>query len=126
VLVVLDADDDCPVELAKTILSWGRDVSPTMEIGLVVANREFESWFLAGIESLRGSRGIRQDAGAPLDCETIRDAKGRLNAFMIGETYHALTHQPSFAATLDIGLAARRSRSLRKLVAEVGRLLGST
>jgi len=97
-----------------------------MEIGVVVANREFESWFLAGIESLRGRRGIRQDAGAPLDCETIRDAKGRLNAFMIGETYHALTHQPSFAATLDISLAARRSRSLRKFVAEVGRLLGST
>jgi hypothetical protein len=125
VLVVLDADDDCPVDLAKTILSWARDVSPTVNVGVVVANREFESWFLAGIESLRCRRGVRNDAAAPPDCESIRDAKGRLDGLMVGETYRAVTHQPSFAATVDIGAAAQQSRSLRKLVADVERLLGS-
>jgi Domain of unknown function (DUF4276) len=124
VLVVLDADDDCPVDLAKTILSWGRDIAPSTAVSVVVANREFESWFLAGIESLRGRRGIHPDAVVPSDCENIRDAKGRLNALMVGETYSPVTHQPSFAATLDLSVAARRNRSLRKLIAEVKRLLG--
>lgn len=124
VLVVLDADDDCPVDCAKTLTTWAAEASAAVQVGVALANREFESWLLAGLESFRGYRGIPVDAVAPADSETVRDAKGRLNALMPPDhKYRPNVHQSGFAAKLEIDVAAERSRSFRKFVAEVTRLL---
>src|SRR2546426_7135782 len=48
---------------------------------VVLAHREYEAWFLASLESLRGRRGIRGDAEAHPDPEEPRDRKStRLNS----------------------------------------------
>jgi hypothetical protein len=126
VLVVLDADDDCPVDCAKTLVAWATEASSAVPVGVVLADREFESWFLAGIDSLRGHRGISAAAVAPPNSETVRDAKGQLNALMpADQKYRPNIHQAGFAARLDIDVAAGRSRSLRKFVVEVTRLLSA-
>jgi hypothetical protein len=123
VLVVLDADDDCPVEVGQRLSGWATGVVPGSRVGVVVANREFESWLLAGIEPLRGRAGISPTAEWPADSETRRGAKARLDALMPEGKYKPVLHQARFAALMDIDLATERSRSFRKFVAEVTRLL---
>ena len=56
VLVMFDADDDCPRELAPQVEAWGRGVSRHVPCAVVMANCEYEAWFLASIESLKGGR----------------------------------------------------------------------
>src|SRR5438876_422993 len=69
VLVLLDADDDCPAELGPRLLGWAREARSDVPISVVVANREYEAWFLAGAESLRGHRGLAVDLSPPADPE---------------------------------------------------------
>ena len=61
VLVVFDSDDDCPVELAAQVREWAvAAVGPACEV--VLAQREYEAWFLATAESLRTHHSVRSDA----------------------------------------------------------------
>jgi hypothetical protein len=62
ILLLLDAEDDCPAELAPELLERSTAVCQGKPMSVVLAMREFEAWFLAGIESLRGRRGISQEA----------------------------------------------------------------
>ncbi len=118
VLVVADADDDCAVGLASTFAQFCCSTRPE----IAIAVREFEGWFLASIESLRGHRAVRADATFDGDPEQIRGAKERLSQLMI-EAYRETLHQASFANLLDPSLAGR-SRSFTHLVGCIGRLLG--
>ena len=58
ILVLIDSDDDCPAELGPELLGRARKARSDLPIGVVLAKREFEGWFLASAESLRGKRGI--------------------------------------------------------------------
>ena len=117
VLVVLDADDDCPVAL-RSKLDAVQERSD-VPVSIVVANREYEAWFLAAAESLSG---VTAPAGVA-DPEGPRDAKGRLEHLMT-EKYRETRHQPAFSNQLDLDLAERRGRSFRRLVHAVDVLLG--
>ena len=118
ILVLLDADDDCPAELGPRILERAQRVAPHRPISVVLANREFEAWFLAGAESLNGKRGFTYVEAREFDPEATRDAKGWLSERMGANRYRETTDQPAFAALLDLPLAHARSRSFRKLCGE--------
>lgn len=123
-LVLFDADDDCASTHVPNMLAWAREVVPAMPCGVVMARREYEAWFLAAIESLRGQRGIRSDADYLQDPEQVRAAKGVVSRFMPLNTPYAETaDQPALSALLDLGMAHRRASSFRKLVRELCRLL---
>jgi hypothetical protein len=57
-LVLLDADDDCPAELAPQVLERARAVVPHRSVSVVLANREYEAWFLAAAPSLNLDRAV--------------------------------------------------------------------
>lgn len=118
ILVLLDADDDCPAELAPKILDRAQDVVPHRRVSVVLANREFEAWFLAGAESLDGKRGFSYAQQETFDPEAVRNAKGWLSERMGAGRYRETTDQPAFATLLDLRLAHDRSRSFRKLCGE--------
>ena len=123
-LVLFDADDDCADTHVPGMLAWAREVVPAMPCGVVMARREYEAWFLAAIESLRGQRGIRPDAAYPQDPEQVRAAKGVVSRFMPPDApYSETADQPAFSAQFDLGTAYRRASSFRKLVKELCRLL---
>lgn len=122
VLVFLDADDDRSCQLAPALLARAGPVCRGLPVGIVLAEREKEAWFLAAIESLRGRRTIREDATSPTAAETIRDAKGRL-ASMMARPYSATTDQPALAALVDLDLARARAPSCEKFTREVDRLV---
>ncbi|MFW6162790.1 MAG: DUF4276 family protein [Planctomycetota bacterium] len=121
-LLLLDADDDCPVRLGQSLLARCRACTG-LPVAVVLANREFEAWFLGAKDSLRGVRAVRPDAQAPTDPETIRGAKERLSANMAGRRYLEVDDQPALATKMDIDLAVRRCRSFAKFVRDTAGLL---
>ena len=126
ILVLFDADDDCPKELAPTLEKWAQEVAGGKPCAVVLANREYESWFLASIEGLRGRAGILPEAISHSDPEVPRDAKGELELRMPrNASYSPTVDQAALTAHFDMGLAYRRCRSFRKLVSAFGALAGA-
>lgn len=123
VLVLMDADDDCPLELAGAISARIQGVYSQVPKGIVLAKREFEAWFLAAAESLAGHRGLPPDLVPPRDPEAVSGAKEWLSRAMGAvRSYRETLDQPALAARMDLG-QARACRSFRKLESELKRLL---
>jgi len=123
ILVIFDGDDDCPLTLMKMLQGWAATVTH-VPCAVVVANREYEAWFLGSLESLRGRRGVRHDARTHPDPERPRDAKGELERMMNpGTSYHAPADQPAMTALFDMGEAFTRCRSFRRMTTAFGELL---
>lgn len=119
-LLLLDADTDCPAELGPRLLSWARDARSDREISVVVAKHEFEAWFVASAHSLRGQRGLPGDLDPPVDPEALRSPK-RWLAERMPHGYSETLDQPALAAVFDIAVA-RRVPSFDKLVRDLHRL----
>jgi hypothetical protein len=101
VLAVMDADDDCAVDLAKAIRA---SYQGGRRFALVAAVREYESILLAG-------HGVD-----PVRVERTRDGKGELRRLIGG--YRASVHQAKLSAILDLD-RARQCRWFRKFEKEL-------
>ena len=123
ILILFDADDDCPAELAPTLERWAREVAGGKPCAVVMANREYEAWFLASVEPLRGRCGVLPDATSHPRPEEPRDAKGELERRMLsGTSYSPSVDQVTLTAHLDLERAYRGCRSFRKFVSAFGKL----
>ncbi|MBA4147436.1 MAG: hypothetical protein H0X66_04920 [Verrucomicrobia bacterium] len=60
---------------------------------VILAYREYETWFLSAADSLRGVCGLPSDLCAPSNPESIRDAIGWLSNKM-PVPYNEPEHQP--------------------------------
>lgn len=118
ILVVLDADDDCPADLGQQVYLRATKHVPHRRISVVFANREYEAWFIASARSLDGQRGFRCPDEKSADAETPRDAKGWIRRNMESGTYSVVLDQPAFTAQFDLQQAFDNSRSFRKLCKE--------
>ena len=123
IFIILDSDDDCPAELGPALLHRISQVFRNVPIAVVLAKHEFEAWFLASAESLRGRRGLRKDLNSPDNPEAIRGAKEWLRQQMqSGRTYRETRDQPALAALFDLE-QARRADSFDKCYRDIVRLL---
>ena len=118
ILVILDADDDCPVTLGAEILRRAKACVPQHDVSAVLANREYEAWFIAAAASLDGYRGFAAGGDYPASAETPRDAKGWMRRRIPGGVYGETTDQAAFTARMDLQQAFDGSRSFRKLCSE--------
>lgn len=126
ILVIFDADDDCPKELAPRLERWAQEAAGATPCAVVMANREYEAWLLASVEALRGTASIRPGAASHPEPESPRDAKGALELRMEeGASYSPTVDQARLTARLDLERAYRACRSFRKLVGAFGRLATS-
>ena len=124
ILILFDGDDDCPAELGPYLQGVATQAARGTPCEVVIAHREYEAWFLAGFDSLRGHKMILDHAETPRDPERPRDAKGRFEKMMRPRSsYVERVDQPTFTALLDLPAARRRSRSFRKLTRSFGSLL---
>ncbi|MFJ9380184.1 DUF4276 family protein [Streptomyces sp. NPDC101455] len=124
VLVLLDADDDCAVDLAAQVHALAHASHAHVPLTAVVAVREFEAWFLAGAAGLAGHMGLPTDLTPPPHPESIRGAKEWLSKRMpAGIAYSPPAHQPSFATRFDLDAARDAAPSFDKLCRELLRLL---
>src|SRR5437763_859272 len=83
VLVVLDADEDCPATLGPSLKLRALACAQPQDISIIIPKYEFETWFLRAAESLGGLRGLVEGIVPPQDPETIRGAKEWLTRNMI-------------------------------------------
>lgn len=117
ILILFDADDDCPATMACEILQRAQGIVPHRNLSVVLANREYEAWFIAAAESLQGHKDFNFEPANDIDPERLRDA-GWIRERMADHSYGETTDQPAFSALMDLQQAFDRSRSFRKLCKE--------
>lgn len=124
ILLVLDADTDCPATLGPELLERCTATVGHLPVGVVLANHEYEAWILAGIEGVRGQRGIADDASPPPSPDDVRSPKSALEAMMGGRSYLETDDQAAFSERMDTDAAYARSRSFRKFDKEMRQVCG--
>lgn len=118
ILIVLDADDDCPAKLGRQIYDRAQQYIAHRRLSVVLPNREFEAWFIAAAHSLRGVRGFSPLPDEAIQAEVPRNAKGWMRERMQGGTYSEILDQPAFTARIDLQQTFDNSRSFRKMCKE--------
>ncbi|WP_373506737.1 DUF4276 family protein [Thiocapsa sp.] len=128
ILVLLDADDECQTRaknegLGPTLLARARAVAREVPLAVVIANREYEAWFLANLTALR-ARGLLPlgRLPEPLQPEVRRDCKGLIER-LLGCSYEERFHQLKLTEAMTFSpRAAFRSPSYGKLLRDLERL----
>lgn len=122
VIVVIDADDDCPADLGPKLAARAASVARGLPVSVILPQREFETWFLAAAASLAGIRGLREDLVPPDNPESIQGAKEWLTRHMTpGRAYAPTVDQAALTHALDLE-QARRCRSFNRCWREVERV----
>ena len=125
ILILLDAENDCPAETAPEVLRRAQAARGDRAIRVVLATSEYETWFLAAADSIAGRHGIYALTEPPADPESIAGAKEWLRQRMpAGRRYRETLHQPALTAIFDLD-AARAAPSFDKLWRDVSELLGA-
>ena len=126
ILVLVDADDDCPAQLGPKLLERAKRIRSDMAVSVVVAKCEYEAWLLAGVEGIRGKRGYPGEIPIVDTPEARRDAKGQLTELLRRNqpqgTYKPTADQAALTQHFDIRRARERSSSFDKLCREIERL----
>ena len=126
ILILLDANSDCPATLGPAIRARALAARSDRAIRVVLAKTEFEAWFLAAASSLAGRRGLVADFAPPPDPESIRDAKGMLTAHMPADRpYRPIQHQAALSAVCDLR-EARNAPSFDKFWRDVQSLVADS
>jgi hypothetical protein len=113
ILLLCDADDDCPAV-------WGPSarhaVAPLLPGAAVMAVREYDAWLLLSHTDaeLHGA-GVR-------DPERTRNAKEEMRKLIPG--YKPSVHQLDATRRIDVGALRARSESFDKLVRDLAELCG--
>lgn len=127
ILIMLDSDDACPKDFAPLVQNWAQNESGLIRCEVVLPHREYEAWFIAAIESIRGIRGVRLDAGSHPAPEEVRNCKGALEERMnAGSSYSPRVDQAALSAQFDLRQAHLCCRSFRRLVKAFGQLAEGT
>jgi hypothetical protein len=133
VIIIVDGDtvSGCPITFAKELSARVRCLRGPHPVAVVIANREYEAWFLASLPSLVGKR-ITEYLRFPSelvfagDPESVRDVKGWLSRQLPrGKAYKETEHQAPMTRLIDLNLARSGSRSFRRVTSAVQQLLNA-
>ena len=123
-IILLDAEDDPPEALTQYLLQRVPSHLPLERVSVSIANREYEAWFIASLETIAGIAGISGSVSVPQNVEGIRGAKEWLSRHMPdGSPYKPTLHQAELTSAIDINRARQRSQSFNRFCREVERLL---
>ncbi len=122
VLLLLDADKDCPATLGPALLARAAAVRSDLDISCVLAKRQLENWFKAAGESLRGVCGLPGDVVTPSDPEDGSGATWltqQMQRYDSQAKYKKPGDGVKLAAAMNVALCRENSRSFRKLCKEL-------
>lgn len=124
ILILLDLDEGCPVHEARALADQVRELQLPYPVAIVLAYREYETWFLASLDTVVGQGDLPAGLVYQGDVEARRGVKEWLQAQMpAGRGYKETVDQRRFTALIDLDLAAQRSRSFRRLLDAVEELV---
>lgn len=119
ILVLIDANSDCPKELAPEVADACARSAGAYGSACVLANVEYESWFVAAAESLSEFLELAPERGIPEDPEGSRCGKAWIQKRFKATKYSETVDQPRLSAAMDLTLCRRRSPSFDKLCREL-------
>lgn len=123
ILILLDLDDGCAAEFSREFLLRGSSVASSFgkKLKVCFCVREFETWFLQGIDELRPLLPEYNIAhfDNPQNADKIRGAKEALNRLCRARGYKPTRDQNVFVKKLNVSSLIKKSRSFRKLVKEI-------
>jgi hypothetical protein len=119
ILVLIDADEDLPCELGPRLLEIARHSRSDKNISCVIANIEYETWFVASAASLTEFLEWNDEEDLPVDPEAKRMGKGWIEKRFNGVKYSETVDQPKLTAKMDLQLCRDRSPSFDKLCRDV-------
>jgi hypothetical protein len=110
ILVLLDADDDCPAKLGPQLQAWAEKACRgRVPCAVVLAMHEYEAWILAGLSpphpDPEGVRGAKEEVARRRDGGYIPSAD-----------------QAPLSAIIDLDACYQACRSFRRLVRSIGLL----
>lgn len=123
VLILMDADKECAKGLAQEFSKRVLALKVHRPVVIVIANREYEAWFLASLETIAGKE-LQGRQGFPIGLtyskpdgvEEIVGVKGWLSSQLPqNRAYKPAEDQAALTRMIDTTLARQRSRSFRRL-----------
>ena len=124
ILVLVDTDEHCcPINLANHLRAQIATSGTGKPVEIVCACQEYEAWFLASIDTIKGNLYISNSSTLVVPAEGQRSPKGWLSAQMPrGRSYKPTSHQLPLTELVDLDLAHQNSRSFRRLCHAVEQL----
>lgn len=123
ILVLIDADEDLPCILGPRLHSMAQSHRPDTQIICIVANKEFESWFVAAAASLTNYLTVESKNDLAIDPESEGLGKAWIASRFSRVRYSERIDQPRLTAKFDLNLARRNSASFDKLCRELERFV---
>jgi hypothetical protein len=120
ILILLDADDDDPpCILGPKVQQLATSHRPDVDIATIIANVEYESWFVAAAPSLGQYIKLLETDVLPLKPEETRSGKGWIEKRYTQAKYSESVDQPKLTAKMDLRMARDNSPSFDKLCREL-------
>jgi hypothetical protein len=118
VLILIDAEEQCPRDLAPQLLQWAREARSDADIACVLPCPMFETWFVAAVSSLAGVNDFPADLATPADPEGNSLGKGWVKKHL-PRKYSETVDQPRLAAAMDLTVCRQNAPSFDKLCREL-------
>jgi len=119
VLLMFDADEDCPKKIVEALESILKLVDPSVDLAMVFPHVEYETWFVAAADSLRDFLDLRPGDEKILDPETARLGKKWIQDRFRHHRYSETLDQVRLTHVMDLRLCRERSPSFHKLCREL-------
>src|SRR5262249_50862655 len=119
-LLLVDAEKQCPKQLAPRLLEWAEQTCAHVDIACVLPNPMYETWFVAAATSLAGVNDLPPDLVAPADVEGNRLGKPWIRK-RLPRKYKETADQLSFTEAIDLQQCRDGSPSFDKLCRELER-----
>jgi len=113
ILILVDADNDCPAELGPLLRERARS-STHIDVECVIAKTEYETWFAGAATSLEEFLELG-DAPLPSDPETQRAGKGWIKERFRAAKYSETVDQARLTARMDLQECQSRCASFKRL-----------
>ena len=126
ILILLDAEGDCPAQLGRAILQTATEARADMPIACVFAKAMFENWIVAGASTLGGLLGLPNPIPARRDVEGLNGASWldrQMRSNRANEKYRKLEYGPDLVQAMNLAEARANSPSFDKLCRELAKLI---
>lgn len=121
ILVLVDADADCPLEEVPCLTTRAEALNLPVPVAIVYAKCEYETWFVCSLSAnkesaIRKRLELPKGLAMPAEPEKVRDAKDWLTRHMPAhKTYKETADQEPLTHHIDLELVREKSRSFRRL-----------
>ena len=114
-LVMIDADADCPAHLGPELLTRVRVVRSDLPTRTHLIVHEYETWFVAAADSLTRFLELKSGESVPADPEGERKRGKWVENRRRGARYKKTVDQPRMTAAMDLAVVRDRCPSFARL-----------